>query len=146
MMLLPALRTATSLAAQNAATPTGAINLMFSTQHVLISQFTNTLKVATEIGRLSVAVMTSASFHSPTTTLINGRAKTEIADLSLKATWTKSTTTPENAVTRELAFASMAAKPHVTCLGQSMTSSDGNHPKKCAAAKFDERSLGLIAP
>lgn len=135
VMLLPALQTAKSLAAQNAATFTGATSLMFSIQHVLTPQFTNTLNFAKRKLLKSVAVKTSASCHSPTTTLKSGRAKTKIAGLSLKATWTwiESLSTAKSAGTSLLAFVSKVANTPVTGLGL-LAGTDGNHQKTCAAA------------
>jgi len=147
VMLLPSFRTASiilSLNVVNAATLTGVMHLMFSIQHVLISQPTNTPKSATEEGCLNVVKMISACTLSPTGTLTGRKAKNLIADPSLHCLRRKNMSGEENArTTRLTAFASMDAQMAATFPIQVVTNASGSHQWPCAAVKMSEKCLKL---
>lgn len=135
-MLLPNFRTATFflfLIVKNAASLTGAMNLMLSIQHVLITRATNTPVNAREEISLNVVKMISAFNLTHSGTLKNGKAKTLIADLSFNGLRTKNMSSrKENARTKNPAFASMDAQTAATIPIQLVTNACGSHLMPCA--------------
>jgi len=136
VMLLPNFRTATFflfLIVKNAASLTGAMNLMLSIQHVLITRPTNIPINAREKRCLNVVKMISALHLTHSETLKNGKVKTLIADLSLNGLRMKNTSSrQENARTIKPAFATMDAQTAATIPIQLVTNASGSHQMPCA--------------